>query len=167
MDGRPHPAADALHTWEGFSTGKWEGDTLTVTTTHLKPAYIRRNGLPRSEKAVVTEHWTRVGDYVTQIIITDDPVYLTEPYILSRSFLLDPGYQMELYPCSVDVEVPRPAGDIPHFGNAKNPDLYEFAQEHNLPAEGAMGGPETQYPEYAARLEAGFRPEQTRTPLGK
>jgi hypothetical protein len=36
MDGRPHPPAQALHTWMGFSTGKWEGDMLTVTTTHLK-----------------------------------------------------------------------------------------------------------------------------------
>src|ERR1051326_7948615 len=51
MDGRPHPPGYAAHTWQGFSTGVWEGDTLTVTTTHLKPAYIRRNGLARSEKA--------------------------------------------------------------------------------------------------------------------
>ena len=65
------------------------------------------------------------------------------------------------------MEVPRPEGEIPHFGNAKNPDLYEFAQEHNLPAAGVMGGAETQYPEYAARLQEGFKPEQTRTPLGK
>jgi len=36
MDGRPHPPANALHTWSGFSTGEWDGDTLVVTTTHLK-----------------------------------------------------------------------------------------------------------------------------------
>lgn len=55
MDGRPHPPAYAAHTWQGFSTGTWEGDTLTVETTHLKPAYLRRNGLARSEKATVRE----------------------------------------------------------------------------------------------------------------
>ena len=44
LDGRPHPSEDALHTWGGFATGKWEGDMLTVTVTHLKEGYIRRNG---------------------------------------------------------------------------------------------------------------------------
>ena len=36
MDDRPHPPEYALHTAQGFSTGKWEGDILTVYTTHLK-----------------------------------------------------------------------------------------------------------------------------------
>src|SRR5215471_2801924 len=36
MDGRPHPPEYALHTAMGFSTGKWDGDILVVTTTHLK-----------------------------------------------------------------------------------------------------------------------------------
>ena len=31
MDGRPHPPAWAAHTWQGFSTGQWDGDVLTVT----------------------------------------------------------------------------------------------------------------------------------------
>src|SRR5882762_9924373 len=44
MDGRPHPPEYARHTWQGFSTGKFDGDMLTVTTTHLKKGYIQRNG---------------------------------------------------------------------------------------------------------------------------
>ena len=36
MDGRARPSAFAQHTWQGFSTGEWEGDMLKVTTTHLK-----------------------------------------------------------------------------------------------------------------------------------
>ncbi|HXI31581.1 MAG TPA: hypothetical protein VNG89_24255, partial [Vicinamibacterales bacterium] len=35
MDGRPHPPEYAAHTWEGFSTGRWDGDMLTVETTHI------------------------------------------------------------------------------------------------------------------------------------
>ena len=115
MDGRPHPPAHAPHTWQGFSTGKWEGDMLTVTTTHLKPGYVRRNGLARSEKATLLEHFIRNGNVLTWISIVSDPVYLTEPYIKSRNFFYDPGYQMALYPCSVDIEVERPAGEIPHY----------------------------------------------------
>jgi hypothetical protein len=41
MDGRPHPPANALHTWSGFTTGEWEGDVLVTLTTHLKETYIR------------------------------------------------------------------------------------------------------------------------------
>ncbi len=36
MDGRPHPPEEAPHTFMGFSTGKWEGNVLTVYTTHMK-----------------------------------------------------------------------------------------------------------------------------------
>src|SRR5271166_1453349 len=35
MDGRAHPPEYAAHTWQGFSTGKWDGAMLTVTTDHL------------------------------------------------------------------------------------------------------------------------------------
>src|SRR5205085_871923 len=91
MDHRPRPPAAALHTWQGFSLGKWEGDMLTVETTHLKEAYVRRNGLARSEKATVREHFIRVGDYLTWITIVTDPVYLSEPYIKSRNFAFNPG----------------------------------------------------------------------------
>ena len=45
MDGRPHPPEYAAHTWQGFSTGTWEGNVLVVKTTHLKAGWIRRNGL--------------------------------------------------------------------------------------------------------------------------
>src|SRR5690242_19819472 len=57
MDGRPHPPEYAMHTAMGFSTGKWEGDILVVTTTHLKEGWTRRNGLTRSDSATVTEHF--------------------------------------------------------------------------------------------------------------
>jgi len=40
MDGRPHPPAYAPHTFTGFSTGKYEGHILTVTTTHIKRGWI-------------------------------------------------------------------------------------------------------------------------------
>jgi hypothetical protein len=157
MDGRPHPPANALHTWEGFSTGRWEGDMLTVETTHLKAGYIRRNGLARSEKATLREHFLRVGDVLTWISIVTDPVYLTEPFIKSRNFYLDPGYQVTLYPCSTDVEVPRAEGDIPHYLPGTNPYLSEFAMKHALPREAVRGGAETMYPEYEQKLKGAGR----------
>ena len=61
MDGRPHPSAFAPHTFMGFSTGVWDGDTLTVTTTHLKQGWLRRNGVPESDQTTVVEHFIRHG----------------------------------------------------------------------------------------------------------
>ena len=46
LDGRPHPSEFAEHLWNGFSTGVWENGTLKVTTTHMKQAFLQRNGIP-------------------------------------------------------------------------------------------------------------------------
>src|SRR5580693_7400460 len=67
MDGRPHPPEYAAHTWQGFSTGQWEGEMLTVTTTHLKMGWIRRNGVPRSDTATLVEHWIRHDNNLTLV----------------------------------------------------------------------------------------------------
>jgi hypothetical protein len=152
MDGRPHPPEYVAHTWEGFSTGKWEGDVLTVETTHLKPAYVRRDGLARSEKGTLREHFIRNGNVLTWISIVTDPVYLTESYIKSRNFYADPGVAIPDYPCSKAIEIPRPEGAIPHYLPGTNPSLTEWAAKNHLPAEAARGGAETMYPEYMLKL---------------
>jgi len=153
MDNRPRPPALALHTWQGFSLGKWEGDMLTVETSHLKIAYVRRDGLARSDKATVREHFIRNGNILTWVTIVTDPAYLTEPYIKSRNFVLDPGFQMTQYPCSVDVEVVRPDGQIPHYLPGKNPFVNEHAATSHLPLDATLGGAETMYPEFAIKLK--------------
>src|SRR5437773_9332925 len=66
MDGRPEPSANALYTAAGFTTGKWEGDTLTARTTHVKTAWIRRgNGIPGSDQSTYSVHITRHEDLLT------------------------------------------------------------------------------------------------------
>jgi len=65
MDGRPHPPEWAPHTWAGFSTGKFDGNTLVITTTHLKESYIRANTALFSEKSTVTEYIVLDGDIMT------------------------------------------------------------------------------------------------------
>jgi glyoxylase-like metal-dependent hydrolase (beta-lactamase superfamily II) len=146
MDGRPHPPEYAAHTWQGFSTGKWDGDILTVTTTHLKIGWIRRNGIPRSDRATLTEHWIRHGDRLTLVSIVNDPVYLTEPFIRSTDFVSDPHQQIDPYPCEVVTEVPRAKGEVPNFLPGTNPFLSEFATKHAIPEKAARGGAETMYP---------------------
>ena len=81
MDGRPHPSKNAIHTWEGFTTGEWEGDMLTTYTDHIKMGYLRRNGVPTSDETTVIEHWVRHGNTLTATVLVSDPIYLTEPYM--------------------------------------------------------------------------------------
>ena len=84
LDGRtPAPPEYAPHTWEGFSTGYWEGNMLTVETTHLKRAYLQLNGIYLSDQATLVEHFVRHGNYLTVISVATDPAYLEEPYIRS------------------------------------------------------------------------------------
>ena len=153
MDGRDHPPDYAPHTWQGFSTGKWEGDMLTVTTTHLKTGWIRRNGVPRSENAVVTEHWIRHGKYLTVTTIVNDPAYLSEPFIRTTDFTNNPDQQIPAYPCESVEEVERPLGAVPHHLPGTNPFLNEFAQRFHVPEQAARGGAETMYPEYRKKMK--------------
>src|SRR5215831_11274999 len=143
MDGRPHPPAYAAHTWQGFSTGEWQGDILTVTTTHLKIGWIRRNGIPRSDKATLVEHWIRHDNYLTLVSVITDPVYLTEPFIRTTNWTMDPDQRIDPYPCESVVEVERPLGAVPHHLPGTNTFLKEFPERHGIPADAARGGAET------------------------
>ena len=158
MDGRPHPPENAPHTWAGFSTGRWNGNVLTVTTTHLKEGYLRRNGLPRSDKATLTEHWIRNGDILTAVVIMNDPVYLTEPFIRTSDYELALNQQVPPYPCGVVQEVDRPKGAVPHWLPGTNPYLQEFGRRFGIPFEAVAGGAETMYPEYRTKLRTLPRP---------
>jgi cyclase len=150
MDNRPHPPEAAAHTWMGFSTGKWEGNTLTVYTTHIKQGWIRRNGVPESDKATLVEHFIRHGERMTHVSIVTDPVYLTEPLIKSQDFVVQvQAGQNWLYPCEYVEEVAgRARGAVPAYLPGQNTFTHEFADKFKIPVEAALGGAETMYPEY-------------------
>ncbi|MBM3820572.1 MAG: hypothetical protein FJW14_16365 [Acidimicrobiia bacterium] len=153
LDGRPHPPENAPHTWAGFSTARWEGNMLAIRTTHLKEGYLRRNGLPRSDKATISERWIRHGDWFTAAVIMYDPVYMTEPFIRTSDYELALNQQIPPYPCGVVQEVDRAKGVVPHFLPGQNPYLLEFARKFNIPVAAVAGGAETMYPEYRAKLK--------------
>ncbi len=153
MDGRPRPSQNATYTWAGFSTGKWEGDMMTTTVTHLKEGYIRRNGMARSDKATLTEHWIRHGDWLTVMTVVTDPVYLTEPFVRTTDYELDVHQHVPPYPCDVVTEVERPKGVIPHVLPGKNTGIQEFPAMYKLPEEAVRGGAETMYPEYRKKMK--------------
>jgi cyclase len=149
MDGRPHPPAYAPHTWMGFSTGQWQGNMLVVTTTHIKKGWLRRNGVPESDLATLTEYFVRTGDVLTRISAIADPVYLTEPLVKSEEFVLNTQgvpQRAWLFKCKPVVEVVRPEGAVPHYLPGANPFLEEYRKRYNLPESVTRGGAASTYP---------------------
>ena len=128
---------------------------LTVETTHVKAAWIRRNGVPASDHAIVTERIIRHENVLTIISIVHDPVYLDEPYIASASWRLDPRQQLgDPIPVEIVDEVRgQPGPYVPHYLPGANPWLHEFADVMGLPFEATRGGRDTTYPEYQFTLK--------------
>src|SRR5215831_18859141 len=156
MDGRPHPPEYAPHTFMGFSTGEWNGDILTVTTTHIKKEFYRRSGIPSSDLTTVVEHYIRHGNLLTHVMIATDPVYLSEPYINSEEFvLMERGNQNWLYNCEYAMEVPTDKNKVPHFLPGKNPFMKDFANKFGLPFDAMWSGAESTYPEYLSKIASG------------
>jgi len=190
MDGRPHPPANARHTYEGFSTGRWEGNRLAIETTHLKAGFLRRNGIAHSDRARMLEYFVRHDDYLTLVTAVEDPLYLDEPFVRSTDFRLDPRANTRLaefggfanggdgegfgasdvfFKCAPTEEIAIERGHVPSFMPGANENLDMFAKRHNVPLEAALGGSATLYPEYAQRLRQGgaggaAAPSERRTP---
>jgi hypothetical protein len=82
------------------------GGSLRVVTTNLRAGYLRRNGVPYSENAVLTEWFDRHTDLGSEWIlhtrIVEDPTYLTEPYVVTSHFKQEPdGSKWDPRPCEV------------------------------------------------------------------
>jgi len=100
----PSPAADSPRTWQGDSAARWERPggrggnpaappqgSLTVVTTNMRAGYLRKNGVPYSENARVTEYFDVApqpggGQLLVVTTVVDDPRYLTQPFIVSSHF---------------------------------------------------------------------------------
>src|SRR5262245_23144819 len=91
-------SAGAKPTWQGESTARWEqvaepdkGGSLRVVTSNLRAGYLRKNGVPYSERATVSEHFDITslpdgGELLLVTTIVEDPMYLNAPYITSPHF---------------------------------------------------------------------------------
>ncbi len=91
---------DSVAQWEITRGGRGPADpntppqgkgSLKVTTTHLKAGYLRKNGVPYSENAQLTEYYDMIkernGDLMLVVtIVTTDPQYLREPFIITSHF---------------------------------------------------------------------------------
>jgi hypothetical protein len=111
--------------WQGDSVASWEkqaqaqgfgfpvrlpptpnAGSLKVITTHMKPGYLRKNGVPYSANAVLTEFLDRVEfdgqPYLIVTGIVEDPQYLTARFITTEQFKLEPdASKWNPLPCKV------------------------------------------------------------------
>ena len=70
LDGRAaHPSEYDLHTRSGFTTGRWDGNTLVARTTHMKAGLLRRVGAPVSDRSTMTTRLSRHGDILAVLVI--------------------------------------------------------------------------------------------------
>jgi hypothetical protein len=101
--GSPAPQTEAL-TVQGSSDAQWEfagggrggrgatrGGDLKVVTTHMRPGYLQKNGVPYSGDAVLTEYFSRTSEpngdsWLILTSIVDDPRYLTGPFLRSTHY---------------------------------------------------------------------------------
>jgi glyoxylase-like metal-dependent hydrolase (beta-lactamase superfamily II) len=150
LDGRAHPPEHGAHTWAGFSTGRWDGDALEVTTSHLKAGWLQRNGVAHSDRATMTERFIRHGNHLMVVTIVDDPIYLDEPFIRTTNWILNPDQEVRRTQFDVVDEVAvRRRGEVPHHlpGSAEaTRKLTEFASKYKLPADATRGVAATLYP---------------------
>jgi len=117
----PPPAQRGEPSWQGYSTAAWivrgralmdlggigfvfgggpaqpvKGQgTLRVITTNMLPGYIRKNGVPYSDKAVLTEYMNvltgQQGDtYLALTAMVEDPTYLNQPFLRTYTFKKQP-----------------------------------------------------------------------------
>lgn len=81
LDGRGSPDNNPLPWWYGYSWGRWEGDELVVTTTHMKDTWLDVNGSPFTENGTIIERFRRPSYGRMEVDVTiDDPTAYTAPF---------------------------------------------------------------------------------------
>jgi hypothetical protein len=130
--GERQASAETPRTWQGVSVAQWQtpranvplllrpvprsagsdppsgpkGGSLRVVTTNLRPGYLRKNGVPYSANAVLTEYWdlykrSNGEEWLTITTQLEDPVYLREARIIALPFKKEPnGAKWDPTPCS-------------------------------------------------------------------
>ena len=123
--------ANTPRSWQGVSLAQWQmprpnvplqlrpaersadapavrptGGTLRVVTTNLRMGYLRKNGVPYSENAVLTEHWDvykrpNGEEWLTITTQIDDPQYLRNARLIAPLFKKEPdNAKWDPTPCS-------------------------------------------------------------------
>ncbi|HTV80711.1 MAG TPA: hypothetical protein VMF03_20840 [Steroidobacteraceae bacterium] len=157
MDGRSPPSEYADHLRGAFTTGHWKGDMLIAVTTGMKRAPARDNGAFHSDESIMTSTFIPHDDMLTIVYVLHDPVYMTAPYVYSRTYVrsVTRPIATQYPPCIVNFEGTS-EGTVPFFPPGKNPLMTQMMEFFHVPEYASAGGADTMYPEFRDRLKAQY-----------
>jgi hypothetical protein len=100
----------------------------------------------------MTLRFYRHDEILSLLAVIEDPIYLAEPWILSRSFQLSATPLSSTGPPCVTTYEASTGETAPHYLPEKNPFVDEMTKKYGVPRDAAIGKPETLYPEYRKRI---------------
>jgi hypothetical protein len=108
-DGRASPNNDPQPWWYGYSSGRWEGDTLVVETTGLRDGgWLDIWGSPLTDAAKITERFRRLSYGVLKIDVTiDDPKAYTKPFSVRVNQRIMPEGELIEFICNENNKAPQ------------------------------------------------------------
>jgi hypothetical protein len=101
------PSSAGERTWQGYSIAEWQKPaSLKVVTTNMRSGYLRKNGVPYSENAAVTEYFDIAplpsgGQALLVTTIVEDPQYLQQSFVVTSQFKKEAdGSKWDPTPCT-------------------------------------------------------------------
>jgi hypothetical protein len=166
IDGRPEPGPLAVHTYSGYTTGHWEGNTLVAKTTHIKDGFLDRNGMRTSNQQTISFFLERDDDQLTITALIRDPVYLDGPFPEAKTWKLDSTGRGASNPTGNGTMFCVPAETIAGLSDGyhwisqrpwSSSSLTNMTKLFAIPQDAALGGVETMYPEYRKHLDTEYK----------
>ncbi|MEO8723945.1 MAG: hypothetical protein ABI395_10570 [Sphingobium sp.] len=103
---------DYALSYYGFSTGRWMGDTLVITTKHVRPD-VQFFEIPHSEAMTITERIRSLTpDMIENQVEIDDPTYLKQPYRFTFGYKRNRTYRIMEYFCDKSSDVVEEDGTV-------------------------------------------------------
>lgn len=108
LTGDPSSAAGQPASPAGYSSGRWEGNTLVVTTTGINEVFFDDIGTPQSEEVGVVERFTlsEANDRIDYQAVVTDPATFVEPATLTGTWIWNPGEEIKPFQCATPDAMP-------------------------------------------------------------
>ena len=107
MDGVPDNATPNPY---GIAVGRWDGETLVVTTTDIDFPWFDQGGIPQSDELELVERFAVSDDnrYLRYSVTATDPTVFAEPVLMEKGYLSVPGERVQTYECGWEADHLQP-----------------------------------------------------------
>jgi hypothetical protein len=106
------PAEDMAPSYYGYSSGRWEGDTLVVKTRGISKD-VQFFEIPHSDELTITERIKLTGhDLLENQVTMEDPQYLERPYTFTFGYRRNKDYRIMEYICDHPRDIISPDGTV-------------------------------------------------------